>query len=469
MTEERLAIARELMEILSGMIRIHPAVLRENVSARAFIAQLMTDSNYRLSKKNLMRIWGIDLPHCGRAVLLDAVFAGDGTWPVCNDKGSKPMFILDQSPLGVPQLLPIYHNRRPRPGFLALPGALGFPDAAPPVRDLKAENAGLRSDLDASRAEAERLRGRVAELERAARTDDFLNITALADLRSVREERDRVCARIPALEAEVAALRPRAEIADRLELENRTLIAQGEAHLLALTSSRDIQRRLVEDAPFLAAHVDKIFDDLRRASSGGGHCMFPVCRADETRRDVGYFRAIYILISFVGENLWGYLVRFIHFPVWRTVQRWRISVQKQLGLLGVVFDGEPEHVRVLVRLIGRLCLRSGIEGWNRWTLTIDAASTRPHVSIQKDGSITGLLTSAKMSEGAQQFFRDSGRAFAVLVARFKAESMIVTDLHMMCLLSEAPASRLSRSQRFARRRARATLALSTSRRRSTSP
>jgi hypothetical protein len=60
------------------MIRIPPAVFREDVSARALVVRLITDANYyRLSRKNLKRIGGIDLPHCGKAVLSDTVFAGD--------------------------------------------------------------------------------------------------------------------------------------------------------------------------------------------------------------------------------------------------------------------------------------------------------------------------------------------------------------------------------------------------------
>jgi hypothetical protein len=181
----------------------------------------------------------------------------------------------------------------------------------------------LLGQATAGRASAERAQvGWLGERD-AARAEN-------AALVGLREENKTLRERASAAEGQMNATNE-ARRAEEQELSG----ARRREEALA-----QVRRRL----PFLVTHVEHWLDHP------GGGTAFP-CKDAEGAPPV--WRAHCLLMSCVGESAWQYLVEFLGFPNWRTVQAWRKEMLGRLGLTDDIFDGNPDHVTVLAGIPGR--------------------------------------------------------------------------------------------------------------------
>jgi hypothetical protein len=208
------------------------------------------------------------------------------------------------------------------------------------------------------------------------------------------------------------------------------LVARREGEREVRTASRMNQamEELRERLPFFARHLEHLIDHP-------GGFTFPSEEAwHGAPRE---WHCYYLLMSYIGEAPWQYLVQFLSFPSWRTIQVWRAELLDSLKLTEEIFDGEPEHLRVLMGLIGEFCESMGFEGWNDWTLTCDAVSGNPSVEITPEGDVHGLIDPMKLDpEVTRQLLADENR-FRDQVAEWAKMKLVANSMHIIAIVSTA--------------------------------
>jgi hypothetical protein len=99
--------------------------------------------------------------------------------------------------------------------------------------------------------------------------------------------------------------------AEKRELE-RT-VAETERERSRMRSRDEAMVRVAGRFPFLARH----FEHVMQRPDGGSE--FP--KTETVDGEKKQWRCFYLLQSYAGEAAWQYLVLFLGYPNWRTIQR----------------------------------------------------------------------------------------------------------------------------------------------------
>lgn len=99
-------------------------------------------------------------------------------------------------------------------------------------------------------------------------------------------------------------------------------------------------------------------------------------------------RHIFLIFSQMGESLWTEFVRYMGFPSWRTIQRWRNEELIKSGINQCLFNGQTENI---VKIFKIFFGDNFNDSKQRFVIAIDAAGITPRVVIHANGQIEGFM------------------------------------------------------------------------------
>ena len=332
----------------------------------------------------------------------------------------------------------------------------------------------MRKQLESLRTEAERLRGESQTIRmewRLAREDlavardgrarveaeniqlrrDIADLSTSADLRRLLRTSQECCAKaekelasaredIARKLTDLASLRELLSAADRKATrasESNTALNDECARLrVALLENEERAR---EDAALRARHpfFHEHMEFLRRKCGQSGGASPPYPHRGKIGGDEVDWHDYYVLLSQAGEYIWNYLQRLGGFPSWRTVQRWRVEIAGAMQLGAGIFDGTPQNVELLIRLIkAHLGLVQHSDKW-KVAVACDAVATIADVVVEPNGNVRGLVEPMQIDVGEAELLKADPAAFARFVGEH--ERGVVTHLHVISVLSPVPA------------------------------
>ena len=109
----------------------------------------------------------------------------------------------------------------------------------------------------------------------------------------------------------------------------------------------------------------------------------------------------FTLLSFMGPHYYGLLHTTLLFPSYRTVQSYRNEILRNITFAENMFDGRLENIKIILKK----CLPFNFN--SKAVLAIDATHVTPYVSVQCNGSVSGLIELQKIcNQLANQLIED---------------------------------------------------------------
>lgn len=158
---------------------------------------------------------------------------------------------------------------------------------------------------------------------------------------------------------------------NRLQIKYNTL----KSYLDRIEREHNVQEVIIDaidqlSNPILSDFIRIIFENLTRNSNGQRY---------------HHLEHFFTLISYMGEHYFNILTKALSFPTYRTVLRYRKSIESELNYTEDIFNGD---IRNILRL-----MENGLPCYSgqKLIMMVDAASVTPSIKVKRNGQVSGLI------------------------------------------------------------------------------